>query len=143
MERTRYLRRDNYIFDDLLVAPFVVSELDNRQNMQIRMAGSMLRHHTVLHRPIMAIESEGRCLNPATVARDGDLFVRRSRELLIGRYLQSKAATEYRPVGYQISAARNREEQASGVTIRAIGRRKADHSAVAQSRLILKQGGPI
>lgn len=143
MERTRYLRRDNYIFDDLLVAPFVVSELDNRQNMQIRMAGSMLRHHTVLHRPIMAIESEGRCLNPATVARDGDLFVRRSRELLIGRYLQSKAATEYRPVGYQISAARNREEQASGVTIRAIGRRKADHSAVAQSRLILKQGGSI
>src|ERR1700739_4307048 len=26
MERTRYLRRDNYVFEDLLVAPFVVSD---------------------------------------------------------------------------------------------------------------------
>jgi multimeric flavodoxin WrbA len=143
MERTRYLRRDNYIFEDLLVAPFVVSDLDNRQNLQIRMAGSMIRHHTVLHRPIMAIESEGRLLNAATVARDSDLFLARSRELLVGRYLQSKAETEYRPVGYQISAAKAREERASGTTTQTIGRRIADHRTMAESRLALKQGRSI
>jgi multimeric flavodoxin WrbA len=141
MERTRYLRRDNYVFEDLLVAPFVVSDVEARQNLHIRMAGSMIRHHTILNRPIVAIESEGWILNGAAVARDSDLFVARSRELLVGRYLQSKEGTEYRPVGYQISAAKAREEQASGMMTRAISRRTADHDATAQSRLTLKISG--
>jgi multimeric flavodoxin WrbA len=141
IERTRYLRRDNYVFEDLLVAPFVVSDVEARQNLHIRMAGSMIRHHTVLHRPIIAIENAGQILNAAAIARDSDLFVARSRELLVGRYLQNKEATEYRPVGYQISAAKAREEQASGVMTKTINRRVADHDATALSRLALKKSG--
>jgi hypothetical protein len=60
---------------------------------------------------------------------------------LVGRYLQNKEATEYRPVGYQISAAKAREEQASGVMTRTISRRAADHDATALSRLTLKKSG--
>jgi multimeric flavodoxin WrbA len=141
MERTRYLRRDNYIFEDLLVAPFVISDLEARQNLHIRMAGSMIRHHTVLHRPIIGLESDGKLLNAATVAGDSDSFLVRSRELLVGRYLQGKEETEYRPVGYQISAAKAREEQASGSMTMTIGRRLADHRAIARSRLALKKSG--
>jgi hypothetical protein len=33
MERTRYLRRDNYVFEDLLVAPFVVGPVETGQNL--------------------------------------------------------------------------------------------------------------
>jgi multimeric flavodoxin WrbA len=139
IERTRYLRRDNYVFEDLLVSPFVVSHIEARQNLHIRMATSMIRHHTVLNRPIIAFESEGRVMNAAAVAKDSELFVARSRELLVGRYLQSKEGTEYRPVGYQISAAKAREEQASGNMTHTIRRRLADHSAIAQSRIALKR----
>jgi multimeric flavodoxin WrbA len=141
VERTRYLRRDNYVFEDLLVAPFVLSHIEARQNLHIRMAGSMIRHHTVLHRPIIALEDDGQLLNAATIARDSDLFLARSRELLVGRYLQGKEETEYRPVGYEISAAKTREEQASGRMTKAIGLRRADHHATAHRRLSLKKSG--
>jgi multimeric flavodoxin WrbA len=136
IERTRYLRRDNYVFEDLLVAPFVMSHIEARQSLHIRIAGSMIRHHTVMHRPIIAFESEGQLLNAAAVARDSDLFVARSRELLVGRYLQSRDETEYRPVGYQISAAKALEEQLSGRMAKTIGRRLADHGATAGRRLV-------
>ncbi|MGA7810080.1 NAD(P)H-dependent oxidoreductase, partial [Bradyrhizobium sp.] len=135
MERTRYLRRDNYVFEDLLVAPFVVSPIEAAQHLHIRMAGSMIRHHTVLNRPILAFESDGRVVNAAAVARQSDLFLARSRELVLGRYLHGKGGVEYRPVGYQISAAKAREERASGNTADTIRRRLADHDATARSRL--------
>jgi multimeric flavodoxin WrbA len=141
VERTRYLRRDNYVFQDLLVAPFIVSHIESRQNLHIRMVGSMVRHHTVLYRPIVALENDGHLVNGAAVARDSDLFLARSRELLIGRYLQGKEETEYRPVGYQISAAKVREEQASGRMTKAIGLRLADHHATAHRRLALEKSG--
>jgi multimeric flavodoxin WrbA len=141
MERTRYLRRDNYIFEDLLVAPFIVSHIEARQNLHVRMAGSMIRHHTVLTRPIIALESEGQLMNAAAVARDSDLFLQRSRELLVGKYLQGREHTEYRPVGYQISAAKAHEERASGRMTRTIGRRLADHHATADRRLANKKMG--
>jgi multimeric flavodoxin WrbA len=141
IERTRYLRRDNYVFEDLLVAPFVVSHIEARQSLHIRMAGSMIRHHTVMHRPIIAFESEGQLLNSAAVTRDSDLFLARSRELLVGRYLQGREETEYRPVGYQISAAKALEEQASGKMASTIGRRLANHDATADRRLARKKTG--
>jgi len=141
VERTRYLRRDNYVSEDLLVAPFVISHIEARQSLHIRMAGSMIRHHTVMHRPIIAFESEGQLLNAAAVARDSDLFLARSRELLVGRYLQSRDETEYRPVGYQISAAKALEEQVSGRMAMTIGRRLADHGAMADRRLASTKSG--
>jgi hypothetical protein len=141
IERTRYLRRDNYVFEDLLVAPFVVSPVGTSQNLHIRMAGSMIRHHTVLNRPILAFESEGRIVNAAAVAGQSDLFLARSRELALGRYLHGKEGIEYRPVGYQISAAKAREERASGHTADAIRRRLADHDAMARHRVALKTTG--
>jgi multimeric flavodoxin WrbA len=136
IERTRYLRRDNYVFEDLLVSPFVVSPVAAGQNLHVRMAGSMIRHHTVLNRPILAFERDGEILNAAAVAGDSDLFVARSRELLVGRYLRNRQETEYRPVGYQISAAKARQDQASGTMTEMIGRRLARHDAVAQRRLV-------
>jgi hypothetical protein len=125
----------------LLAAPFVVSHIEARQNLHIRMATSMIRHHTILNRPIIAFESEGKVVNQASVAKDSQLFVARSRELSVARYLQSKSETEYRPVGYDISAAKWLEERASGEMSEAIGRRLADHRVAAKARLDLERMG--
>ena len=141
MERTRYLRRDNYVFEDLLVAPFVVGPVETGQNLHIRAAGSMIRHHTVLSRPLLGFESNGQLLNAAALAADSDVFLARSRELLVGRYLLNKEETEYRPVGYQISAAKAREDQASGRMTDMIRLRQADHNATAHGRLALLNSG--
>lgn len=48
IERTRYLRRDDYAIGDILVAPLVISEINSNQNLHIRMTTSLLRHHTHL-----------------------------------------------------------------------------------------------
>jgi multimeric flavodoxin WrbA len=141
IERTRYLRRDNYVFEDVLVAPFVLSDIEARQNLHIRMATSMIRHHTILSRPIIAFESEGALINQASVARDSELFVARSKELAVARYLQRRAETEYRPIGYEISAAKWLEERASGKIGRAIGHRLAEHQLSAETRLELARLG--
>ena len=37
IERTRYLRRGDYVFSDMLCAPLVLEELGVCDNMQIRM----------------------------------------------------------------------------------------------------------
>lgn len=141
VERTRYLRRDNYVFEDLLVAPFVVSQIDARQNLHVRMATSMVRHHTILSRPIIAFEDEGRIVNSARVADDVDLFLNRGRELLVSRYLGDSEAVEYRPVGYEISAAKAREDRRDGKTRATIHRRLVDRDAIARSRITVRGDG--
>jgi hypothetical protein len=101
----------------------------------------MMRHHTVLNRPIIAFEQEGQIINADAVAKDSDLFLVRSREMLVGRYLHNKEATEYRPVGYDISAAKAHEERASGKLSKTLSRRVANHNATARIRLASKQNG--
>ena len=45
MERTRYLRRGDYVFTDRLVVPLVVAELGSAEHLDIRMLTSFIRHH--------------------------------------------------------------------------------------------------
>ncbi|MEC7641605.1 MAG: NAD(P)H-dependent oxidoreductase, partial [Nitrospinota bacterium] len=48
IERTRYLRRGDYLFTNVLTAPLVFEEVETQENMHIRMLTSMIRHHTIL-----------------------------------------------------------------------------------------------
>jgi hypothetical protein len=135
IERTRYLRRDNYVFENLLIAPFVISEIEARQNLHIRMATSMVRHHTVLSRPIIGLRRGGEMLNAAVIERDSDQFVARARELAVGRCLEAGEAAVYRPVGYEISATKAREEQLSGMVGEQVRQRMAEHAVRARRRV--------
>lgn len=103
IERTRYLRRDDYVFSNLLVAPLVLSEVDANQNLHIRMLTSLIRHHTVLHHPIIGIQFEGRVLNPDTILAQGESFARNAMRLAAGRAAGEQGDTRYEPVGYVIS----------------------------------------
>ncbi len=115
IERTRYLRRDNYVFEDLLVAPFVISEMEARQHLHVRMATSIIRHHTVVHKPLVGFVREGAFLNRDKVDQVTDRFVAAARELLIGKYLSGeKRDVVYNPVGYEISMAKAVEDRATG-----------------------------
>jgi multimeric flavodoxin WrbA len=105
IERTRYLRRDSYVFSDLLVAPFVISELSARQNLHLRMLTSAVRHHTVLHRPIIGMVHEDKLLNKEGMTRNSHRFLEAARKLTIGRHLADHPENlRYNPIGYEISA---------------------------------------
>jgi multimeric flavodoxin WrbA len=116
-ERTRYLRRDEYLIGDRLVAPFVISEVNANQNLHIRMLTSFLRHHTVLHHPLIGMEFQGQVLNWPMLIEQGKNFARNAVDLTVGRLMT--AADEigthtYNPVGYVISREKRVEDSVAG-----------------------------
>lgn len=105
IERTRYLRRDDYVFSDLLTAPFVITELGARQNLHLRMLTSIIRHHTVVHHPIIGTIHKGTLLDGDSLLDAGVGFVGAARSLKRGRqFIGRREDLVYRPVGYEISA---------------------------------------
>jgi multimeric flavodoxin WrbA len=117
IERTRYLRRDNYVLSDLLCAPFVISELSARQNLNLRMMTSGMRHHTIVHHPIIGMVQDGELLNPNRVIEVGKYFVENARKLAIGRHrVGAPDDLLYHPIGYEISAEKALDDKRTGRT---------------------------
>jgi multimeric flavodoxin WrbA len=117
IERTRYLRRDDYALGDILVAPFVISEVNSNQNLHIRMLTSFIRHSTVLHHPIIGIEHENKLLNPDTIIEQGIRFAHNAVKITTGRLstnMKDGDPGHYRPVGYLISERKFQEDEATG-----------------------------
>lgn len=136
VERTRYLRRDNYVFSDLLMAPFVISELSARQNLHLRMLTSAVRHHTVLHHPLIGMVRDGEMLNHAALMERSALFVERARELTVGRYLTGyRTDVVYNPLGYEISAQKADDERRSGQAAASIRKNFESYAQSAEARL--------
>ncbi len=106
IERTRYLRRDDYVFTDRLVAPLVVSEMNSNQNLHIRMLTSMIRHNTILHHPLLAFEQADTLLNEDFFLNQAKSFADTAVQATIARLLSDTdeaAKVTYNPIGYTIS----------------------------------------
>ncbi len=139
IERTRYLRRDNYVLSDLLCAPFVVSELSARQNLHMRMLTSSIRHHTILHHPLIGIVHEGKLLNENNIFSQGRKFLDRARELTIGRLrLGQPNDLLYHPVGYEVSAEQAKVDFESGRIRDALNVVADENKVAAEKRLTIK-----
>ncbi len=114
MERTRYLRRGDYLFTDLLTAPIVFEEVGANDALSIRMLTSTLRHHTVMSRPMMGYLWNGRLINRDELVEGWQAFLERARRLAAGRLIaaaEHAASVQYNPVGYVLSAAKDKEEE--------------------------------
>ena len=112
IERTRYLRRDDYAVGDLLTAPLVFSEINSNQNLHIRMTTSLIRHHSVLHHPLLGFELSGEIINWEHLLAQGASFVRNARRLMHARMeCEDELASrrKYNPLGYVIAAEKKRE----------------------------------
>lgn len=105
MERSRYLRRGDYLFSDRLVAPLVIEELGSRHHLDLRLLTSWIRHHTVVTRPLMLHRQGDTWLNLEELKSQFSRMLRRAETLTAGR-LQifrnggSPGVTRYNPVGY-------------------------------------------
>jgi multimeric flavodoxin WrbA len=114
IERTRYLRRGDYVFSDILCAPLVLEDLGTTDNMQIRMMTSMIRHHTIILKPMTAYWQQGTLLNEAQVHAELDEFVAQARRTTAGRLVTYASRVEhlkYNPVGYVLSAMKDAEDE--------------------------------
>lgn len=137
IERTRYIRRAHYMWGDRLMAPLVISEVDANQNLHLRMLTSLIRHHTVLHHPVIGIEFENKLLNlPKMQSRFND-FLRNAERLTKARLAQDAARVDstYNPIGYRISVERDRTDHVSGKMAALRNDRAERHTAEILQRL--------
>lgn len=100
IERTRYLRRDNYIFGRKLVTSFILSEVNSNRNLHIRILTSLIRHHNILFKPLLLFKNENNFLNLKKIKNQFNDFCRSA----LGTNNVNKNIT-YKPVGYEISLA--------------------------------------
>ena len=126
IERTRYLRRGDYVFSDALVAPLVIEELGSAENMQIRMLTSMLRHHTVAYAPITVYEQGGQFLNEEDAVARIMRFAEVAKVLSEGRIQlnSSDVYLRYNPVGYVYSQKKEKEDETTDRRKRAMDARR-------------------
>jgi len=139
IERTRYLRRDDYALADRLAAPLVISEVGSNQNLHVRMLTSLVRHQTILHHPILGFEYQGDVLTSDRMIADATSFAKCALQLTAGRVARSGAeASEkaYNPVGYQVSAAEREAQEAVGVVARLRSERSERHEKEQAQRII-------
>ncbi|NQV82512.1 MAG: flavodoxin family protein [Rhodospirillales bacterium] len=112
MERTRYLRRGDYVFSDRLVVPIVFVEVGVNEHMDVRMLTSFIRHHTVMQKPVVGLIHKGKILNPDDVANALRAAIAQGRLLLQGRLAATDSMPDklrYNPVGYILSQAKDQE----------------------------------
>jgi multimeric flavodoxin WrbA len=143
IERTRYLRRGDYLFSDLLAAPLVVEDIGAHENMAVRMATSMIRHHTVLTAPMVLYRHAGVVLNGEEVAAQFERFTRHVRTLTAGR-LRSFVEDErlsihrYHHVGYVLAAAKDAEDEKMKLRERVVSDRHQKLAREARERLVME-----
>lgn len=138
LERTRYLRRGDYAFTDRLLAPLVAAEVGSNENLNLRMTTSLIRHHTVLHKPIMAWLHQGRTLSPADLAAELGAALDRGRELVAGRLsmiANGSPLALYKPVGYVLSLTKDNLPETMDAREQAIRQRLEGLRADSRQRL--------
>lgn len=138
MERTRYLRRGDYVFTDRLVAPLVFAEIGTGEHLDVRVMTSFIRHHTVMSRPIVGWLKDGQLINADDVAEGIARTVADGRRLTAGRLASSSlelVGTQYRPVGYVLAQAKDNEALAMNAREDAVGIRQKRLAEEARERL--------
>lgn len=114
IERTRYLRRDNYAIGDLLIAPLIFSELNSNQNLHIRISTSMIRHHSIMHHPLIGIFKEDKVIDWEYMLNQGVTFLENVKRLHSAKKNCGSAYKnkwEYNPLGYFTSTKNNNKRR--------------------------------
>jgi multimeric flavodoxin WrbA len=138
MERTRYLRRGDYVFTDRLVVPLVLTEVGANENLDVRMMTSFIRHHTVMSKPVIGYLHQGRLLNGDEVRSELARAARNGGRLAAGRLVSAclhLAATQYHPVGYVLASEKDKESSTMTARERMVEQRLAKQIADARARL--------
>lgn len=138
MERTRYLRRGDYVYTDRLVIPLVFEEIGANEHLDIRLLTSFIRHHTVMSKPIIGFLHQGRLINADEVAADLGRALANGRRLTESRLAAASlggGSSQYNPVGYVLSAAKDNETETLTAREEAIETRNRNLVAEAATRL--------
>ena len=114
MERTRYIRRGDYKFTNTVTTPLVIEEINSNENLTLRMMTSMLRHHTILSRPLKLIRHNSKFLNWDEVEKHFEKLVKTSISISKVKILARSTNVDkikYNPVGYVLSSKKDLDDE--------------------------------
>ena len=142
MERTRYLRRGDYVFDNMMSTALVIEDLGTRDYMDARIITSLIRHHTVIHQPMQACYHKGKMVNYDDILLVMDSFIKQTESLRVGVlsnfYNKSQFHVhKYNPVGYVLSAEKEAEDSKLNKRQEMLETRHRKMLIEASSRLVL------
>ena len=137
MERTRYLRRGDYVWSDTLVAPVVIQEPGAVSTYPLRMLTSLIRHHTVMSRPLVGHLIQGGLPDQEELLVGLGEASAQAARLAAGRLAQALkgGGVGYNPVGYVLSADKNRDDAMFQKRSRIVAARGERLSRLAGDRL--------
>ena len=140
VERTRYIRRDDYSIGNRLIAPLVISDLNARQNLHLRMVTSFIRHNSVMHHPLIGMEMDGKVINREVLSKQMKNFAEMAEQITVGRLSGEASDTEethYNAVGYSISMEKRLADEEAGLTAESDDIRRKSKSVERNRRLAL------
>jgi multimeric flavodoxin WrbA len=112
IERTRYVRRGDYVWSDLVVAPIAYAEPGSYDSYPIRMMTSFLRHHTVMTQPLCGVVQDGKVQNRAAIDEALLVAAGHASRIAAGNLMEIRQpSNRYHPVGYILSASKDVEDE--------------------------------
>lgn len=101
-ERTRYLRRSDYMLSNRVIIPLVFCEIGRNEHLDLRLISSFIRHNTIVHKPMNGTTHNGQLINPEKFMKDWETAIQTSVYLAAGRCHMEKSAEKpkYIPFGY-------------------------------------------
>jgi multimeric flavodoxin WrbA len=110
IERTRYIRRSDYLFSNRLVAPLLLQDIGSNEHLSIRIMTSTIRHNTIMHRPIVFHRDDKTVIKTEKTMFDLQNFVDTAAKTTIGKLIfgaSPENQTQYQPFGYTLSSQRD------------------------------------
>lgn len=137
IERSRYIRRGDYIWSDLVIAPLSFVDAIGYDSYAIRMMTSFLRHHTIMTKPIVGHLMNGTTSNMDEVVTDFLSFLAITHRITAGRLARARGHDlRYKPVGYILSAHKDAEDEKMQQRRAMIEDRTNNLQQQAQTRLL-------
>ena len=112
LERTRYIRRGDYSLSDVAIQPLVFEDIGASEHMSSRMITSLIRHHTVMLKPIIGYLYDGRLINSKQVLTSWQKNIDHALRIVKGKLASIELKLHsivYKPVGYHLSTAKDKE----------------------------------
>lgn len=139
IERTRYLRRSDYIWSDLLVAPLIMMDTTSAiSTLPMRVVTSFIRHHTIMSHPMIASTQDGKVIDRDQISKVLLSRFSLAERISAGRLEFSSDASipRYHPFGYVLANKKDKENDSLQKRIDVNNSRRSRISQTARMRLI-------
>ncbi|MEM9543289.1 MAG: NAD(P)H-dependent oxidoreductase [Cyanobacteria bacterium P01_E01_bin.42] len=135
IERTRYLRRGDYALSNQIVIPLIFEELGSQENLPMRIMTSMIRHHTILAKPLIGYLYQDSFINQTEIQQDFSKAIGFVKKLAAARLTEGDRPIKYNPVGYYLSMDKDKEDERLNVRKVMIEDRHSHLQRESQERL--------